>query len=163
MPGGFGSPDTMCRVTRRRALAVGGAVCTSLLAGCSSTDDTYPDDPSGQQHIALKNCTASEAGVDVALTVRSLGSDAVVHDATHTVPDGYCSDMGDEYTIYEVWEGPGRYRVQAEAPSTGATIDLRVELTRIGGEDAFAPLRLVVSGEEFDVFLNEATRRADSS
>jgi hypothetical protein len=152
----------MCQPTRRQALLAGGAACASLLAGCSGADATYPDDPSGPRHLTLKNCTASEAGVDVALTVRPLASDTVVHDATHTVPDGYCSDMGDSYSIYEVWDGAGEYRVRAAAPATGATVDLPVELTDAGGEDTRAPVKLVVSGDEFDVFLNERTRRADA-
>lgn len=152
----------MRRLTRRRALAAGCATCVALLAGCSTTDSTYPDDPSGPVHLELKNCTASEEDVDVDLTVRSLASETVVHEATHTVPDGYCSDMGSSYSVYEVWDGAGQYRVGAEAPATGASIDLPVELTAVGGEDEMAAVRLVVSGGEFDVFLNTQTSRIDA-
>jgi hypothetical protein len=153
----------MRRLTRRQALTAGCATCASLLAGCSSEASTYPDEPSGPLHLTLKNCTASEEGVDVVLTVRSLASETVVHDATHTVPDGYCSDMGSSYSIYEVWDGAGQYRVHAEAPATGASLTLPLELADTESDNPGAALRLVVSGGEFDVFLSEQTRRLDTN
>lgn len=152
----------MRRLTRRQALVASCASCASLLAGCSS-DVSYPDDSSGPVHLTLKNCTATEEAVDVVLTVRSVASETVVHQATHTVPDGYCSDLGSSYSIHEVWDGAGRYRVRAKVPTTGASIDLPVTLADAGGEETREAVKLVVSGGEFDVFLNEQTRRVDTN
>ncbi|MDB2269274.1 hypothetical protein PM035_16630 [Halorubrum ezzemoulense] len=79
------------------------------------------------------------------------------------MPDGYCSDMGSSYSIYEVWDGAGQYRVRAEAPATGASLTLPVELANTESDDPGAAVKLVVSGGEFDVFLNEQMHRLDTS
>ena len=132
-----------------KALLAGGAACVSLFAGGSSADATCPDDPSGPRHRTLTNCTASEAGVDVALTVYALASETVVHDATRC-----------RTATARTWATRTRSRSGA-APATGATVDLPVELTDCGGEDTRTPVKLVV-GDEFDVSPGERTRRADA-
>ena len=100
-----------------KALLAGGAACVSLLAGGSSADATCPDDPSGPRHRTLTNCTASEAGVDVALTVYALARVGDGRSRRHTVPDGYCSDVGDSYSI-EVRGGAGDRRDRRPARRT---------------------------------------------
>jgi hypothetical protein len=67
------------------------------------------------------------------------------------------------YSIYEVWDGAGQYRVRAEAPAAGASLTLPVELANTESDDPGAAIRLVVSGGEFDVFLNEQTRRLNTN
>jgi hypothetical protein len=63
------------------------------------------------------------------------------------------------YSIYGVRDGACQYRVRAEAPATGASLTLPVELANTESDDPGAAIRLVVSGGEFDVFLNEQTCR----
>ena len=73
------------------------------------------------------------------------------------------TDSDPVYSIYECWDGAGQYRVRAEAPATGASLTLPVELANTESDDPGAAIRLVVSGGEFDVLLNEQTRRLNTN
>ena len=151
----------MRRTTRRRALAAGAAVCAvggvglSLLATRPSEEDdgysddlivpekTYPPDSSGPDHVQLQNCTG-ERPVDVELTVRSLPSETVVHDVTHTVPDGFCGG-GNSYQIHDLWTGTGSYRIRATSPTVDETTELRVRVSPAADE---ATVRVTFFGDD---------------
>ncbi len=168
----------MRRNVSRRALLAGAAACAAGGVGLSlfggSSDDSpdgysddllvpekaYPPDSSGPDHVQLQNCTG-ETPVDVDLTVRSLDPETVVHDVTHTVPDGFCGG-GNSYQIHDVWTGTGRYRIRAESPTVGETLDLPVRVSRHDAGDE-ATVRLTVFGDGFaEEVYSPAHRVTDS-
>jgi hypothetical protein len=127
----------------------------SLLATRPSEDDdgysddlivpekTYPPDSSGPDHVQLQNCTG-ERPVDVELTVRSLPSETVVHDVTHTVPDGFCGG-GNSYQIHDLWTGTGSYQIRAASPTVDETTELRVRVSPAADE---ATVRVTFFGDD---------------
>lgn len=135
-------------------VCAGGGAGLSLFAGRSSDADdgysddllvperAYPPDSSGPDHVQLQNCTG-EQPVDVELTVRSLASGTVVHDVTHTVPDGFCGG-GNSYQVHDVWTGAGDYRIRAESPTVEEAITVPVSVSSPAGE---ATVRLIVFGD----------------
>ncbi|WP_139171058.1 hypothetical protein [Halorientalis regularis] len=120
-----------------------------VLAGCSGAPTQYPEDASGPTHIELKNCFG-DRDVTVQLTVTYVDTDEIVHDVDHRVAEGFCSDMGQELNVHEVWTDAGQYRVQATIVNGTGSFNRTFQVTPSQSDEAGDDLQLVATSDGFD-------------
>lgn len=134
--------------SRRRFLCVASLGMAAALAGCTS--DVYvPEDLPGGPDLALKNCHAE--AVDVHVIVTFVESGETVHDATHTIPGDFCSDVGPSYYVEEVWVDPGEYRIRAEVPGMGAA-EATTTLSEVDVREDTGTRSIHVDDGEVDIY-----------
>jgi hypothetical protein len=141
----------------RRALLGTLATATAIgVAGCA-TDKHFPDADAGPKHVELRHCSRDADVLDVSLTVTALPSGTTVHDATYSISDDYCSDMGSAYYVHEVFEERGRYRIEADVADEPASLDrvVRIDPATI---DDFAPVKLVSGPDDIELDLRDGAR-----
>lgn len=120
-----------------------------VLAGCSGAPTQYPEAASGPTHIELKNCFG-DRDITVQLTVTYVDTDEIVHDVDHRVAEGFCSDMGQELNVHEVWTDAGQYRVQATIVNGTGSFNRTFQVTPSQSDEAGDDLQLVATADGFD-------------
>lgn len=99
--------------------------------------------------LTLQNCT--NAAIDVTVIVTRVESGNTVHDITHAVPEEYCSDIGDEVEVENVFDAAGDYLVRADVAERDP-VETTVSIAEAEAEDDTDVRRIRVGDDGIEIF-----------
>ena len=99
--------------------------------------------------LTLQNCT--DAAIDVTVTVTRVESGNIVHDESHSVPEDYCSDVGDEVAVESVFDDAGDYLARADVAERDP-VETTVSITETEAEDDTDVRRIRIDDDGMEIF-----------